>query len=139
MLWPVASHDRPELIDDPSVVTTVERACADMTRAVRKLAPEAGMTTAQQVVALRSQSTAVTAMVNTVRDLGPEVLAGDRPTEDWLRDWESLVSARDLAIDRIARGMDSDFQVPVEDGEPITTRMSGLDQCTVPATLLQLP
>jgi hypothetical protein len=131
-LWVVgpyvfAGRDDPTTIDSRAVHDTAASACRELRTRV------AGANGAE------AENQAVEAMVARIRALGPAVLGKDVPTEQWLSDWERLVTARRQAL---AAG--TSFTVPRVDGEPVNLRMfdlvkSSLRVCDVPAQLLRLP
>lgn len=133
-----AGHDLPELIDDPVVVSTVDTACTSMTAEVARLTVAPGATWAQRADSVRKQNAAVHSMVRTIEGLGTERIQNDRPTREWLDDWNRLVAARARYADRLAHETNPPWIVPVVDGRPITARMNNVGVCAVPETLVSL-
>lgn len=134
-----SGHDRFELIDDPVVAERMTVACAEMTTHVQRISTVATTTQEERVTLVREQNAAVTGMIAQIRGLGPERLAGDRPADAWLADWESLVRARD-AYSRLPDLGTRTFEEPItDDGEPVTTRMDSLGVCPVPDVLTTTP
>ena len=136
-LWRFAAQDRPEVVDQPTVVRTANAACLIMRKAVHSLAavPEAGI--GHRVAAIRAQNDEVLLMVDRIRALGYDLVSGDLPLQTWLNDWERLVGARESYAASLLAGRPRQLALPEDgDGEPITTRMNtvGLD-CTVPLEL----
>ncbi len=138
-LWLYANHDRPELVEDPTIIEVVLPACRTMTAAVQGAAVPTDAPTADRVASLRQQDRAVRAMVAAVEALGPERLAGDLPTPAWLADWQRLADAREAAADDLADGARTTWTVPTTEGQPITDRMDTVGLCPVPAELLPSP
>jgi hypothetical protein len=136
-LWRFATQDRPEVVDQPTVVRTANAACLIMRKGVHRLAavPESGI--AKRVAAMRAQNDEVLLMVDRIRALGYDVVSQDLPLQTWLNDWERLVGAREAYAASLLAGRPRQLALPEDgDGEPITTRMNdvGLD-CTVPVEL----
>lgn len=134
-LWAYANHDHIDQIDDPQVVAIVESACATMTREVRLAAVSPGVPVRQQSASIRRQDAAVQRMVATIGGVGPDRIAGDVPTQAWLDDWQRLVGARERYADALQAGGQPGWEIPVEEGAPITTRMDTVSSCTVPPEL----
>ncbi|XVV03762.1 hypothetical protein ACQPW3_41755 [Actinosynnema sp. CA-248983] len=122
-----ANHDRPELIDNSAVAEAVAEACAVMARDVQAAVGD-------RVAVIRARNDAVVAMVEAVRALGPDLIAGDEPTAAWLVDWHSLVDARARYADDLAAGRAPVWTPPVAGGAPVVDRLAsvGVD-CAVPA------
>lgn len=138
-LWVYANHDRIELIDDPTVVRVVNAACVRMNEQVAASAVPAGAPVDRAAAAIRAQDAAVEEMVASVRTLGTERLANDRPTQAWLADWSTLVAAREQYAAALASGGTPTWAVPVADGKPITRRMATVDAPCDAAALADLP
>ena len=133
-----AERDIPGFIDDERVLETATRECRLMTSTVKGLpvngSPE------DRLDALADQNTAVKNMVERIRSLDSTVRESDQPLDEWLADWEALVSGREDYLGRLRRGVDTTFRVPRSpDGDPINERMdmAGEDVCLVPEVLLR--
>ncbi|MEV0680263.1 hypothetical protein AB0I60_27480 [Actinosynnema sp. NPDC050436] len=97
-----------------------------MTREVRAVAGD-------PVQTIRARDAAVVAMIDAVRAVGEDRIAGDRPTALWLADWRTLLDARAGYADDIAAGRDPEWVTPTVDGTLITDRMVSVGvECTVP-------
>ncbi|HEY7718463.1 MAG TPA: hypothetical protein VH915_06865 [Pedococcus sp.] len=136
-LWRFATQDRPDVVDQPTVVRTANAACLIMRKAVHRLSavPEAGI--AHRAAAIRAQNDEVLLMVDRIRALGYDLVSGDLPLQTWLNDWERLVGARESYAASLLAGRPRQLTLPEDGGgEPVTTRMNsvGLD-CTVPLEL----
>ena len=125
-LWVVGPHltrdrDFKEGIDSAAVRDAARPACREMRAVVEG---DAGF---------EAQNEAVERMVARIREVGPDVLRRDVPSESWLRDWEALVLAR-----RNAGG--PDYEVPQVGGDRISRRMDELvkdmRECQVPPQLM---
>ena len=135
-LWVVgpylfAGRDDPNSIDSRPVHDRAMAACREMRARLAALPREA-----EPSVRAEAENRAVEAMVARLRELGPDVLAKDRPTEAWLGDWDRLLAAR-----RRAMASGAPFSVPRADGTPLNLRMfdlvkADLRPCDVPDQLL---
>jgi hypothetical protein len=135
-LWVIGPYwfegrDDPTAIDSEPVRATVAAGCTEL-RAGLAAVP-AGLGPAERAEA---ENRVVEEFVGKVRALGPEALDGDAPVEDWLADWEQIVTGRREAVRAGTR-----FSTPVVDNAPVNVRMfalirSGLEQCDVPVALL---
>lgn len=132
-----ANHDRPEFIDDPAVGQTMTAACRDMTVAADRAAAAPSSSVPVRVRAIRRQDQAMLDMVTRVRRLGHERLANDDPALPWLKDWETLVAARERYAQELASGGHPRLSIPTVNGTPITRRMSELVgvSCRVPRSV----
>lgn len=129
--WLLGPKDDPTAIDSKPVRTAVSAACTQL-RADLAAVP-AGLSAADRAEA---ENRAVEGLIARVRAVGPEALAHDVPTDQWLGDWEQIVAARRQAVREGTR-----FATPVAHGTPVNIRMfelirSGLEQCDVPRQLL---
>lgn len=137
--WIYANHDRLELIDRTDVVAAVESACADLDRGVAELqtdgAKVAGRARAERIDA---ENDTIGRMVARVKELGREVLEDDRPTQAWLRDWETLAATRrDYAAALRTNAVTPPPKVPTDEGSPITERRGDVGiECDIPAGIL---
>ncbi|MDX6294153.1 MAG: hypothetical protein QOH50_3228 [Kribbellaceae bacterium] len=133
------NHDRPELIDDPQVVSTTESACSTMTHAVQQSAAPLNATNATKARAIQEQNNAVAAMIRTIRLLGSDRLDNDRPTPSWLADWQTLIDQRARYARNLDRNRPTPFVIPTVEGRPISERMNDVGiSCTVPPALTDL-
>jgi hypothetical protein len=133
-----AERDIPGFIDDERVLEVAERECRLMTATVEGVSVEGGRD--DQLNALADQNTAVKKMVDRIRIVGSKVRESDQPLDDWLADWETLVSDREDYLGQRRRGEDIDFRVPRSpDGDPINERMDMAAEavCPVPEVLLR--
>ncbi len=131
-------RDIPGFIDDQRVLEVAVRECKLMTSTVEGFSVNGSRD--DRLDALRDQNTAVTKMVDRIRSLSAKVRGSDRPLDEWLDDWEALVSGRERYVGQQRRGEDAMFRVPKSpDGEPINVRMdmAGEDVCAVPEVLLK--
>jgi hypothetical protein len=133
------SSGAPGLIDDTRIVDVIERECQQMTTKVESL-PIHG-TPRRQAQSIAAQNVAIDDMVTDIRAMGPEALASDPPTEEWLADWERLVDAREAYAEEILDGSLPDLDIPTDDrGEDIYVRMDdafiGESSCEVPSVIL---
>jgi hypothetical protein len=137
-LWRFATQDRPEVIDNHVVARTANAACHAMRTSVHELTVPAEAGVAKRVTAVRAQNEAVLQMLDHIRSLGPERVAGDLPMPSWISEWESLVRARELYAASLEKGKPLPLEVPPgEEGEPITAWMNGVGlDCPVPYELL---
>lgn len=129
----------PGLIDDTHLISVIERECAQMTSKVESL-PIHG-TPRRQAQSIAAQNVAIDDMVADIRAEGPDVLADDPPTEEWLVDWERLVEAREAYAEEILDGSLPDLDIPTDDrGKDIYLRMDdaflGEATCDVPGVLI---
>jgi hypothetical protein len=131
-------RDIPGFIDDRRVLEVAVRECKLMTSTVKGFPVDGSPD--DRLDALRDQNSAVTKMVDRIRKLSAKVRESDQPLDQWLDDWEALVSGRERYVGQQRRGVDSTFRVPRSpDGEPINQRMNmaGEDVCAVPDVLLK--
>ncbi|MCL8250580.1 hypothetical protein AERO_04225 [Aeromicrobium fastidiosum] len=134
----LGSGDLPGVIDDDELLTTIAIECSLMTSTVDML-PVYG-TAQQQSETIRDQDRAVRLMVDAIRTEAAAAIARDRPSDQWLDDWESLVGARERLARRLLRDPNASLVVPVDgDGDPVTERMAdvwlGDAACEVPPTI----
>ena len=135
------SRDAPGLIDDPSVLDTIDDECSAMIQQVESYT--AGSSRSELVTAILDQNKAVIAMVDAIEALPAKTLARDRPTRQWLDDWRDLVAVRAAYASALQRpsAPDPGFRVPRDtDGQPITVRMEDAlyeDVCRVPRVLVE--
>ncbi len=132
------SGDLPKVIEDDELITTIAVECSLMTSTVDML-PVYG-TAQQQSDTIRDQDRAIRLMVDGIRSDAAAAIARDRPSEQWLDDWESLVVARERLARRLLREPNASLVVPVDgDGDPVTERMAdvwlGDAACEVPTTI----
>lgn len=135
----VGSSGAPGLIDNTRIIDVIEDQCAVMTAEVESIrvtgSPES------QAAAISDQNAAVDDMISDIRAIGPNVLATDPPTEDWLVDWHTLVKAREAYARELLNGSPKRFQIPNDDnGDEIYHRMDDVfvyeSSCEVPGVLL---
>ena len=132
------SGDLPGVIEDDALITTIAVECSLMTSTVDML-PVYG-TAQQQSDTIRDQDRAIRLMVDGIRSDAAAAIARDRPSEQWLDDWESLVVARERLARRLLREPNASLAVPVDgEGDPVTERMAhvwlGDAACEVPVTI----
>lgn len=136
----VGTKEAPGLIEDSQIVDVVSHECSIMKSTVESMPVRGGVE--QQVSILRDQDLAVTHMLTKIRAIDAAVRAADRPTDDWLDDWDSLITARKEYAKLIMRGAEPDLQIPLDaSGDQIQNRMNDvwLDriECKVPMALLR--
>lgn len=137
-LWSYANTDNPAIVEQSSVVTVANAACARMRESAAAAAVGTAQPMGQRVGAINAQDDAVTEMVTTIRRLVPaDQLAADQPSEAWLDDWGRLVRARDAYAKSLATGKPEPLVLPVVDGRALEDRLNevGLN-CRVPRVLL---
>jgi hypothetical protein len=135
----VGSSSAPGLIDNTEVVSVIERECQQMTSKVESL-PIHG-TPRRQAQTIAAQNFAIEDMVDDIRSVGPDTLASDPPTDEWLADWDRLVAARKTYAAEILGGASTHLEVPTDDrGKDIDIRMDDVfidrSTCEVPSVLL---
>ena len=135
----VGSSGTPGLIDNPELISVIERECDTMTTTVERLTID-GPPKIQALV-IADQNHAIDNMVAAIRDVGPEVIADDPPTEEWLTDWGRLVRAREAYAKKILDGSLPNLKIPKDDdGDDIYLRMDDVffteSTCEVPRALL---
>jgi hypothetical protein len=135
----VGTRDYPGVIDDKKLTGTIASACELMTRTVESMpvngSPE------RRGATIGDQNRAVEKMLDTIRSRRPAEIRDDRPAEQWLRDWESLVEARKRLARELLRDPNTSLEVPLDpDGNEITERMNDVwannSACEVPAALI---
>lgn len=132
------TQDRPDHLDTPVVRDAASTACARLRTEVDALPPlPDGASARDRQARVGEQDRLVRRLVQQVRAVGPQALEADVPAQQWLGDWTRLTDARTAYV----AGADGPFSVPVEDGEPISTRMGrvGVPACVVPNSLLVAP
>lgn len=133
-------YDDPQIIDDPSVVSRVESACAQMTTSLAQPVASGSVRAVSPTSTIRAQNEAVTTMTSTIRSLGRSSLAQDRPTAEWLDNWDELVRVRANYADDLAAARTTTYIVPRIDGIPVTFRINEISvACEVPAQLASIP
>jgi hypothetical protein len=137
----VTTRDRDTKLDEKGLRETAKTACRAMTGGLDDLPslPD-GATLAQRQERMAAQTALARQLVVTVERTPAATLDDDVPAREWLKDWTAFADARDAYA---AGGLVGElrFAVPVDQGEPITRRMSdiGLDSCVVPRDLLVAP
>ena len=111
-MWTYATHDRPELIDDPDLIAVIEPACRVMTAEVERSALPSGAPSELRVAAIKRQNNAIRRMVSTIEQVGNQRIANDLPTRRWLDDWQRLASAREQYSVQSEPGARGPWQVP---------------------------
>lgn len=134
----LGSQDFEGLIEDEDLTDTISAQCQLMTATVESM-PLSG-STPQQAATIIDQNRAVELMVLAIRRENGRQIRDDRPAEQWLRDWERLVDARESYARRLLRDPGASLRVPRDaDGHRITDRMDdvwlGDPVCEVPKTL----
>lgn len=134
----LGSGDLPGVIDDEQLLTTIAVECSLMTSTVDAL-PVYG-TAQEQSDTIRDQDRAIRLMVDAIRTDAAAEIARDRPSEQWLDDWDRLVDSRERLARRLLRDPNASLTVPVDgDGDPVTERMDdvwlGDAACEVPVTI----
>lgn len=135
----VGSSGAPGLIDDTELTSYIEDECALMTDEVESM-PRAGSPKVRAAT-IADQNDAVEDMLLAIRDLGPEVIDADPPTDEWLADWDRLVEAREAFAENVLDGSVRPLKIPNdEDGDEIYLRMNDVffyeTTCKVPWVLL---
>lgn len=135
----VGSSGLPGAIDDPQLISVIERECGQMRSTVESM-PVTG-SPEQQATTIADQNHAIDVMVSAIRSQGQAVLKADPPTQDWLADWDRLVAARKSYATRILDGSMPDLDIPKDEhGKDIYLRMDdvwlGESTCEVPGVLL---
>jgi len=136
----VGSSSAPGLIDDPELISVIERECHQMTTSVESL-PIHG-TPRRQAQTIARQNVAIEDMVDDIRSVGQDTLASDPPTDEWLADWDRLVDAREAYAEEVLDGAFAQLKVPTDDrGADIDIRMDDVfldsSTCMVPEVLLE--
>ena len=117
-LWPYASHDHIDLLDDPAVGNTSYRACATLSTA---LSATERLSRPERITV---GNIAIDDLVTTMNALGHDVLAGDQPSAAWIADWRRLQEARSDVAVALPVAPQTQLVVPLTpDGYPITRRM----------------
>lgn len=134
----VGSRDFPGVIDDEQLTDTVASECALMTLTVRSM--PLGGTPESRAATIVDQNRAVEVMVLTIRSERTTEIRADRPAEEWLRDWERLVDARESYARELLRDPNASLELPLDaDGDVIIERMNdvwiGEPICEVPDEL----
>lgn len=131
--------DAPGLIEDGTLVSIIDRECELMRSTVESM-PLSGSPT-RQARTIGDQNEAVEGMLERIRARGGAAIAADRPTEEWLADWQTILDARSRFAAGFVTGGADDFELPLDaDGDPVHLRMNdvwlGATVCEVPAALL---
>jgi hypothetical protein len=135
----IASQDLPGTIQNEQLITVIGHECRIMTKSVESM-PVNG-TPKQQAAILADQNQAVEKMLRTIRLVDDDVRAADKPTEQWLADWDRLLHARESYSARLLRGYRPNMRIPRDaDGDYIYQRMDDVwfttTACLVPSDLL---
>lgn len=141
MVATIVTHveeDPAGFIDDQGLIKTVRSECELMNRTVDALPLTGG--TQRQAATIADQDRAVEVMVRSIRAERAAEIRQDRPAEQWLRDWQRLVDARELYARQLLRNPRASLAVPLDDrGIEITVRMRdvwlGESECEVPSVL----
>ena len=136
----VGSSGLEGVIDDPDLISVIETQCDKMTTTVEALpihgtARRQGQSILRQNDAIRDMISGITATA------GPELLADDPPSREWLADWSSLSEARETYAIALMDGEPATLELPMDDrGRDIYVRMDDafLDgsTCRVPEVLV---
>lgn len=135
----IASKDFPTVIENPKLLGLITQECAVMTSTVESTPVDGSPK--EQAAALADQDQSVEQMVQAIRLVDPDVRAADKPTDQWLADWDRLVEAREQYAELVARGFQPQLRIPHDaDGAPISERMNDVwltnSKCSVPDDLL---
>lgn len=135
----IASKDFPSLIEDHDLLTVITRECQVMTASIHKM-PVVG-TPKQQVAILADQNRAVEQMLGAIRFVDAGIRAADKPTDEWLADWDRLIRARETYAAQVRRGSRPNLRIPRDaSGDRIYLRMDNVwlenPACRVPSDLL---
>ena len=95
----------------------------------------------EQAAILADQDQAVEQMVQAIRLVDPDVRAADKPTDQWLHDWDRLLDSRQSYALLVKLGHQPTLRIPRDaDGDPIYQRMNDVwlttSACRVPHDLL---
>jgi hypothetical protein len=113
-----ATHDRIQLLELSEILDPAETACGDLVVTLSR-------PSADRAEGILAGNSSIRQLVETVRAVGDDVLADDRPARAWLADWEDLAVARATFAARLAADPAASFEVPqTDDGYPITGRMA---------------
>ena len=134
----VGSEDFPGIIDDQDLLDSIGVECSLMTATIESM-PISG-SRQRQAETIADQDRSIEVMVAAIRADNPEAITSDQPAEEWLRDWERLVAARETYAAALLRSPDATWEVPLDpDGDEVTERMDavwlGDPVCEVPPTL----
>ncbi|KRB74004.1 hypothetical protein ASE01_18590 [Nocardioides sp. Root190] len=138
-LFRYADADHLGVLDDRDVAEAADAACSRMEASVRSSAPSPNDSATAIASAMRNQNSAIAEMIDDIRSIGTDKLAGDHPAEDWLADWENLIDLREDYADALTRGEQPVLTIPMTDGMPIIARMDDTADCSVAAELAQPP
>lgn len=135
----VGNKDFPSMIQDERLLSVITRECHLMTSTVESM-PVTGRPREQAEI-ITDQNQAVEKMLDAIRAVDGDVRSADRPTNDWLDDWERLIGARERFAAQIVTGAQPDLDIPRDSsGNDIYLRMDDvwLDGrgCEVPEALL---
>ncbi|TPG17133.1 hypothetical protein EAH86_10220 [Pedococcus bigeumensis] len=136
-LWTYANADDPDLIEQGSIARAASSACAAMRDSAAASAVASTAPIPQRVGAINAQNDAVTELIATMNQLGPDRLQADQPADQWLEDWQRLVSARDAYARSLAAGKPKPMVLPTIDGKGLVDRLNNVGlNCRVPLVLL---
>jgi hypothetical protein len=129
----------PGVIDNPALITVIERECSQMTAEVEAM-PITG-SPSRQAATISQQDEVVDRMVAAIREVEPGTIEDDPPTDEWLADWSRLVQARESYAKEILDGSLPDLEIPKDEhGNEIYRRMDDAfindSVCEVPRALL---
>ncbi|MDX6277519.1 MAG: hypothetical protein QOJ72_1647 [Nocardioidaceae bacterium] len=135
----VAAKDFPSVIEDHQLIDVITQECAVMTATVESMPVDGSPK--QQAAILADQDQSVEQMVQAIRLVDPHVRAADKPTDQWLDDWDRLLDARKSYAVLVERGYRPSLRIPRDgDGDPIYRRMNDVwlttTACRVPRDLL---
>lgn len=135
----IASKDFPSLIENHQLVTVISEECQIMTDSIKSMPVDGSPK--QQVAILADQNRAVEQMLAAVRLVDAKIRAADKPTDQWLADWDRLIRARESYAVLVKRGYRPNLRIPRDaDGDYIFKRMDDVwlttTECTVPNDLL---
>lgn len=133
------TSDRPDQLDSEALREVAAPACRALRTELNALPTlPSDATLEQRRDRVAEQEQLVGHFVEQIRLVGDAALDDDQPARAWLKDWETLVQIRQ---DYAGAGFVGEFIIPIEDGQPITRRMTdiGVDACQVPQGLIDAP
>lgn len=132
------NRDAPGLIDDATLTSVISRECALMTTTVESM--PLGGSPRRQARTIGDQNAAIAIMLTRITRGNRDLIQSDRPAQQWLNDWATLLKARDRFMVDLLRDGEANFTIPVDSGgSPLYQRMDdvwlGDAACTVPMSL----
>lgn len=135
----MGTRDAPGLIDDQSILRAIDQGCQEVRRTMDRRPVRGDQRS--QAAAIRRQNLAAQRMLERVEARGAKRIDADRPTRQWVEDWQRLIDNRARVADGLLDGEVRDQAVPRDpDGRRLDRRMNAAAAaagCVVPRQFVE--